>query len=240
VIGCVTQAKRAGGVRRAQRRARGGLAAQSVTGVTLNRFCGSGARGRQPRAPWALVAAGYSDLVVAGGVESMSRVPMGSDGECARRPTTSRSARSVGRWCRRASRPTSSPRCAASPAPTSTQFALRSQHRAALAPSKEGRFDEEPLHRHRRPRGKVILDRDEHPRAETTIEASPSSSPRSPMMGAPRSAMNGETLDEIALKAWPQVEAIQHIHHRRQLLGHRRRRGRHPHRVERGRRPRAA
>ncbi len=49
-----------------------------VTGVTLNRFCGSG----QQAVNFALmgVMSGQQDLVVGGGVESMSRQPMGSDG----------------------------------------------------------------------------------------------------------------------------------------------------------------
>src|SRR6266581_562560 len=49
-----------------------------VPGATLNRFCGSGLQAVHYGAMG--VAAGAMDLVVAGGVESMSRVPMGSDG----------------------------------------------------------------------------------------------------------------------------------------------------------------
>src|SRR5436190_10350558 len=49
-----------------------------VTGVTLNRFCGSGLQAMNFAAMG--VMSGQQDLVVGGGVESMSRVPMGSDG----------------------------------------------------------------------------------------------------------------------------------------------------------------
>src|SRR4051812_8661030 len=49
-----------------------------VTGTTVNRFCGSGLQAVHFGAMG--VASGAMDLVVAGGVESMSRVPMGSDG----------------------------------------------------------------------------------------------------------------------------------------------------------------
>src|SRR5580765_2793714 len=49
-----------------------------VTGVTLNRFCGSGLQAVMFAAMG--VMSGQQDLVIAGGVESMSRVPMGSDG----------------------------------------------------------------------------------------------------------------------------------------------------------------
>ncbi len=51
---------------------------ESVAGVQLNRFCASGLEAVNTAA--AKVAAGWDQLVVAGGVESMSRVPMGSDG----------------------------------------------------------------------------------------------------------------------------------------------------------------
>jgi acetyl-CoA C-acetyltransferase len=52
--------------------------AQTVAGVTQSRFCASGLESINLAA--AKVASGYEDLVVAGGVESMSRWPMGSDG----------------------------------------------------------------------------------------------------------------------------------------------------------------
>jgi acetyl-CoA C-acetyltransferase len=51
---------------------------QRPAGVQLNRFCASGLESVNLAA--AKVASGFEDLVVAGGVESMSRVPMGSDG----------------------------------------------------------------------------------------------------------------------------------------------------------------
>ncbi|MGH3056550.1 MAG: acetyl-CoA C-acyltransferase, partial [Gaiellaceae bacterium] len=49
-----------------------------VSGVSLNRFCGSGLQAVNFAAMG--VASGMQDLVVGGGVESMSRIPMGSDG----------------------------------------------------------------------------------------------------------------------------------------------------------------
>src|SRR5579859_4570043 len=50
----------------------------TVTGVQLNRFCASGLEAVNIAAQ--KIASGWEDLVLAGGVESMSRVPMGSDG----------------------------------------------------------------------------------------------------------------------------------------------------------------
>ena len=64
-----------------EQRIRAGLIAgidHHVPGVTLNRFCGSGLEAVNIAAQ--KVASGWADLVLAGGVESMSRVPMGSDG----------------------------------------------------------------------------------------------------------------------------------------------------------------
>uniref|UniRef100_UPI0023B81763 thiolase family protein n=2 Tax=Pseudomonadota TaxID=1224 RepID=UPI0023B81763 len=52
--------------------------AQSVAGVQINRFCASGLEACNMAA--AKVMAGEADLAIGGGVESMSRVPMGSDG----------------------------------------------------------------------------------------------------------------------------------------------------------------
>src|SRR5262245_3569563 len=76
VIGCVSQAKEQGACI-----ARNSILAadwpDGVTGVTLNRFCGSGLQGFNFAAMG--VMSGQQELVVGGGVESMSRVPMGSD-----------------------------------------------------------------------------------------------------------------------------------------------------------------
>ena len=58
---------------------------ESVPGVTLNRFCGSGLEAINGAA--AKVASGFCDVVIAGGVESMSRVKMGSDGGALWDPT---------------------------------------------------------------------------------------------------------------------------------------------------------
>ncbi|MCA9573302.1 MAG: acetyl-CoA C-acyltransferase, partial [Myxococcales bacterium] len=77
VVGCVTQVGDQGAciARFAALQAWEG---NSVPGVTLNRFCASGLEAVNHAA--AMVASGLHDCVVAGGVESMSRVPMGADG----------------------------------------------------------------------------------------------------------------------------------------------------------------
>ncbi|MCH8318376.1 MAG: acetyl-CoA C-acyltransferase, partial [Bacteroidetes bacterium] len=77
IIGCVTQTwEQSGDIAKAAALAAG--YSNNVSGVTLNRFCGSGLEAVNQSA--AYVMSGQTDLMVAGGVESMSRVPMGSDG----------------------------------------------------------------------------------------------------------------------------------------------------------------
>lgn len=77
IIGCVSQAGEQGAnIARNAVLAAGWPTA--VTGATVNRFCGSGLQAVNLAAMG--VAAGAQDLVVAGGVESMSRTPMGADG----------------------------------------------------------------------------------------------------------------------------------------------------------------
>src|SRR5262249_28247514 len=77
VIGCVSQVNEQGaGLARNAVLTAGWP--ETVTGVTLNRFCGSGAQAVNFAAMG--VMSGQQEIVVGGGVESMSRVPMGSDG----------------------------------------------------------------------------------------------------------------------------------------------------------------
>src|SRR5262249_645713 len=60
--------------------------------------------------------------------------------------------------------------------------------------------------------GKVVLDRDEHPRAGATMEALAKLEPAFAAMGAANFGPNGETLDQIAIQRYPQVKQIQHVH----------------------------
>ena len=77
IFGCVAQVKDQG-VNIAKSAAQESNYGDHLCGVTLNRFCGSGLEAINQAA--AYVKSGFSSLIVAGGVESMSRVPMGSDG----------------------------------------------------------------------------------------------------------------------------------------------------------------
>ncbi len=77
IIGCVTQSwEQSGDIGKAAAIHSGYN--NSVAGVTLNRFCGSGLEAINQAA--AYIMSGQVDALLAGGVESMSRVPMGSDG----------------------------------------------------------------------------------------------------------------------------------------------------------------
>src|SRR5262245_29305576 len=76
VIGCVSQVKEQGGNLARNAVLSAGFA-ESVTGVTLNRFCGSGLQACNFAAMGVL--SGQQDLVIGGGVESMSRIPIGAD-----------------------------------------------------------------------------------------------------------------------------------------------------------------
>jgi acetyl-CoA C-acetyltransferase len=60
--------------------------------------------------------------------------------------------------------------------------------------------------------GSVALDRDEHPRADTTLEGLAGLKPAFAQMGAMAMGPNGETLDQLALAKYPDVKAIDHVH----------------------------
>src|SRR4051795_10530002 len=133
----------------------------TVAGVQLNRFCASGLEAVNLAAQ--KVASGWEDLVVAGGVESMSRVPIGSDGGAwSQDPATNFSIgfvpqgigadliATLGGWDRE----------------DVDRFALTSQQRAAAAQS-EGRFDRSVLAVDDEI-GLPVLERDEFIKPRTT------------------------------------------------------------------------
>lgn len=205
VVGCVTQVSEQGACV-----ARTALLAAEwpydVTGVTVNRFCGSGAQAVNFAAMG--VMSGQQQLAIGGGVESMSRVPMGSD-----------SAMLDGNnMALRAKLPMVPQGISADLIATIEgfsrsdvdQFALLSQHRAEIA-IKENRFAKS-LFAVVDAEGKIVLDRDENPRAGTTIEALAKLEPAFSALGAMAFGPKGETVDQLALSRYPQVGAIQHVH----------------------------
>ena len=169
-----------------------------VSGVQINRFCASGLEAVNMGAQ--KVASGWEDLVVCGGVESMSRVPMGSDGGAwSQDPATNAAIgftpqgigadliATLAGWSRE----------------DVDRFALTSQQRAAAAQA-DGRFDRSVL-----PVmdeiGLPVLERDEFIKPRTTLDG----------LGALKASfadMGKMGFDAVALARYPHVERITHVH----------------------------
>ena len=171
----------------------------TVAGLTLNRFCASGLEAVNTAAQ--KVRAGWDDLILAGGVESMSRVPMGSDG---------------GAW---AMDPESNYATGFVPQGISAdllatldgydrgtldEYAARSHQRAAKAWA-DGAFDRSVVPVRDRV-GNTILDRDEHIRPDATPETLSTLEPSFAAIGE----MGG--FDAVALQEYHWVERIAHVH----------------------------
>jgi acetyl-CoA acyltransferase len=163
IMGCVTQVGEQGlNIARAAVLA-AGLPVE-IPGTTVNRFCGSGLQAVNFAAQ--AVMAGAAQLVIAGGVEHMTRVPMGSDALGGEGPA---SPQLMEKWPGLVPQGLSAEMIAAQWGLTRRQldeFAAHSQQKAANAIEK-GYFAREivPL-----PLGERVFDRDEHPRPGTTPE----------------------------------------------------------------------
>ncbi|THA67157.1 acetyl-CoA C-acetyltransferase [Streptomyces sp. A0958] len=172
----------------------------TVAGVQENRFCASGLEAVNLAA--AKVRSGWEDLILAGGVESMSRVPMGSDG---------------GAW---AMDPMTNYETGFAPQGVGAdliatiegfsrrdvdEFAALSQERAAEA-WKDNRFARSVVPVKDR-NGLVVLDHDEHMRPGTTADSLASLKPSFATIGE----MGG--FDAVALQKYHWVEKIDHVHH---------------------------
>ncbi|MBF6043746.1 acetyl-CoA C-acetyltransferase [Streptomyces sp. NRRL B-1677] len=172
----------------------------TVAGVQENRFCASGLEAVNMAA--AKVRSGWEDLVLAGGVESMSRVPMGSDGGAwFNDPMTNIDVNFVPQGI-------GADLIATLGGFTRTDvdaFAARSQENAAAA-WKAGRFDRSVVPVRDR-NGLVVLDRDEHPRPGTTVETLAGLKPSFAAIG------EAGGFDAVALQQYHWVEKIDHVHH---------------------------
>ncbi|MGI8882082.1 MAG: acetyl-CoA C-acetyltransferase [Jatrophihabitans sp.] len=171
----------------------------TAAGVQLNRFCASGLEAVNTAAQ--KVISGWDHLIVAGGVESMSRVPIGSDGGAwAMDPTTSYDTYFVPQGV-------SADLIATVEGFSRTDvdsYAVQSQQRAAAAWA-NGYFKNSVIPVYDQ-NGLLLLDHDEHMRPESTVES----------LGAlkPSFAMMGEHggFDAVALQKYHWVEAINHVH----------------------------
>ncbi|MFD3436574.1 MULTISPECIES: acetyl-CoA C-acetyltransferase [unclassified Streptomyces] len=172
----------------------------TVAGVQENRFCASGLEAVNMAAM--KVRSGWEDLVLAGGVESMSRVPMASDGGAwFADPMTNFSVDFVPQgigadliatiegFSRR----------------DVDEYAALSQERAAAA-WKDGRFERSVVPVRDR-NGLLVLDHDEHMRPGTTADSLASLKPSFAGIGD----LGG--FDAVALQKYHWVEKIDHVHH---------------------------
>jgi acetyl-CoA C-acetyltransferase len=198
VLGCVTPIGDQGADIAKTAAIKAGLP-DTVAGVQLNRFCASGLEAVNIAAQ--KVASGWEDLVLAGGVESMSRVPMGTDGGAwAMDPETNYDTSFIPQGV------------GADLIATVEEFsredvdayAARSQERAATARA-EGRFADavipvKDLNEH------VVLDHDEFIRPGTTVETLGKLKPSFAAIGE----MGG--FDAVALQKYHWIEKIEHVH----------------------------
>lgn len=178
----------------------------TAPGVTLHRFCGSG----QQAVSFAAmsVLAGHQDLVVGGGVESMSRpAALHVDGFTANNPHLY------------AQYPLVPQGISADLIATLEGFTradvdavgVKSQARAAAA-IKDGRFKRSvvPIYNDD---GTLALDHDEYPRPGTTMESLAGLKPAFEKMGAVAPPNDKRTFDEICRAVYPKIEGVNHVHH---------------------------
>ncbi|HJV86369.1 MAG TPA: acetyl-CoA C-acetyltransferase [Noviherbaspirillum sp.] len=168
-----------------------------AAGVQLNRFCASGLEAVNLAAQ--KVRSGWEELVVAGGLESMSRVPMGSDGGAwAADPETSFETdflpQGIGADLIATLEGFSREDVDA--------FAMRSQQKAAAARA-AGRF--RSVHPVRDQNGIVVLAEDEFIKPQTTMETLAGLKPSFESPGK-------MGFDSVAIRKYPQVERINHVH----------------------------
>ncbi len=170
----------------------------SVSGMQLNRFCASGLEAINIAS--AKIAAGYDDLILAGGVESMSRVPMESDGgallfdpevnvrtDYIPQGISADLIATIDGYTRE----------------DLDAYALLSQQRAAKAQEK-GYFNKSiiPVQDQN---GLPVLDRDEHPRPGSTLA-------KLGQLPAAFTKIGAQGFDAMALRRFPEVEKIKHLH----------------------------
>lgn len=168
-------------------------------GVQVNRFCASGLEAVNLAAQ--KVRSGWEDLVVAGGVESMSRVPIGSDGGAwAQDPATNSATLFVPQGIGADLIATLDGYSRADV----DAFALESQRRATAA--RAAGYFKNSVVSVRDFIGQTILEEDEFIKPKTTLEG----------LGALKASfeqLGGMGFDAVALQRYPQVERIHHVHH---------------------------
>ena len=198
ILGCVTQVMdQAANI--AKSAAQAAEYGDHMCGVTLNRFCGSGLESINQAS--AYIKSGYKDLIIAGGVECMSRVKMGSDGGgMFIDPNLAIPGNIIPQGI-------SADLIASKYGYTredTDKYAVESQKRAALA-------DENNYFKSRISvkdnNGIEILTTDENIRPDTDLNGLSGLMPAFEMIGG----MGG--FNDVALDKYPEVEKINHVHH---------------------------
>ena len=198
ILGCVTQVMdQAANI--AKSAAQAAEYGDHLCGVTLNRFCGSGLESINQAS--AYIKSGYKDLIIAGGVECMSRVKMGSDGGgMFIDPNLAIPGNIIPQGI-------SADLIASKYGYTredTDKYAVESQKRAAKA-------DENNYFKSRISvkdnNGIEILSTDENIRPDTNLKGLSSLMPAFEMIGG----MGG--FNDVALDKYPEVEKINHVHH---------------------------
>ena len=198
ILGCVTQVMdQAANI--AKSAAQAAEYGDHLCGVTLNRFCGSGLESINQAS--AYIKSGYKDLIIAGGVECMSRVKMGSDGGgMFIDPNLAIPGNIIPQGI-------SADLIASKYGYTredTDKYAVESQMRAAKA-------DENNYFKSRISvkdnNGIEILSTDENIRPDTNLKGLSSLMPAFEMIGG----MGG--FNDVALDKYPEVEKINHVHH---------------------------
>jgi len=197
ILGCVTQVGEQGG-NIAKVAAQCSNYGDHLAGVSLNRYCASGLEAINQAAT--KVKAGWSNLIIAGGVESMSRVPMAIDGSAWLMEPDAAFGTFVPQGI--------SADLIATKYDYSRndvdRFAVASQQRAFQA-QQNGYFDKSVI-----PvtdiNGLIHLTKDEYIRSNTTLEILSKLNPSFKQMG-------DQLFDQTAIDKYVEVENINHIHH---------------------------
>ncbi|MGI5131105.1 acetyl-CoA C-acetyltransferase [Pseudonocardia sp. CA-107938] len=172
----------------------------TVSGLQLNRFCGSGLEAVNTAAQ--KVRSGWDRMVIAGGVESMSRVPLGADGGAwSMDPQTNYDTYFVPQGV-------SADLIATVEGFTRDDvdaYAVRSQQRAAAAIS--GGYFAKSIVPVRDLNGQILLAHDELVRPDTTVESLATLKPSFALMG------EAGGFDAVALQKYHWIERINHVHH---------------------------
>ncbi len=173
---------------------------ESVAGAQVDRFCASGLEAVNIAA--AKVKSGEADMAIGGGVESMSRVPMLSNGSAW--PTDPEIAMKIHFVPQGISADTIATKYGFSRTDVDA-FAVQSQQRAAKA-WQEGRFKKSivPV---KDQLGQVLLDRDEHMRPDASMQSMASLEPSFKAQGE---MMPG--FDAVIQQRYPELEKIDHVH----------------------------